>query len=144
MPAAAGAFIVRDSLVEITAGSGGAVVFSNQVDEATLTPEQESQTRPMLDPDGTLSDVASPTWTLNLNGVQDYVAGRGLARLLTDNAGKKLQVRLESRRGEVAVTCEVTAKAVAYGGKAGEWAELAVELPVTGQPEFIDPDATVA
>lgn len=130
----AGAYVMRNAVVTIDT-----VGYANQVTTATLTPEQETQTLRTLVPDGIVQDVDSPVWTLNLAGVQDYVAAQGLARYLTDNAGTKLDLTLEPKAGGVSATCTVIAKAVPFGGEQGSFVTFEAELPVVGSPTFTDP-----
>lgn len=134
MPAAAGGYVIKDASVLI--GTAPGVQYANQLDTATLTPEQATQTKKTLVPDGTLQDVDSATWSVSLAGIQDYVAGQGLARYLTDNAGTSTTLELTPKNGGVKATVTVVCKAVPFGGETGKWAEFSIELPVIGQPVF--------
>jgi hypothetical protein len=141
MPAAAGGHVIKDALVSfaLVEGGGAQTDYTNQLDTATLTPEQSTQTKRTLVPDGTLQDVDSSVWTLTIAGVQDYVAARGLTRWLFDNEGAKANFTVEPIAGGVGFTGVCTLKAVPIGGETGSWAEFSAELPVTGKPAVVDP-----
>lgn len=139
MPAAAGGHVIKDALVSLGPVGGPEVEYSNQFDTVTLTPDQSTQTKRTLVPDGTLQDVDSATWALTLAGIQDYVAGRGFTRYLLDNNMEKADFTVEPIRGGVGFTGTVTLKAAPIGGEAGGWAEFSIELPVDGAPVPVDP-----
>jgi hypothetical protein len=131
----AGAYVVKS--ISLTFDT---VEFANQTTRARLVPDQPSSTLRTLVPDGVVQDVDTPAWTLQLSAVQDYVAARGLARLLTDNAGSEAEITLmPSSPGGVEATVTVKLKAVDFGGEQGQWAMFETELPVVGQPVFADP-----
>lgn len=138
MPAAAGGFVIKNALVSL-GPTGAEVQYTNQLDTATLTPDQSTQTRRMLVPDGTLQDVDSSVWSLTLAGIQDYVAARGLARFLFDHETEKMDFTVEPINGGVGMTGVVILKSVPFGGETGNWAEFSVELPCEGKPELVDP-----
>ena len=139
MPAAVGGYVIKNANVKVGPNVPGLIQYANQLDTATLTPEQATQTKRTLVPDGTLQDVDNATWTLTLAGIQDYKAGQGIARFLTDNEGDQVQFELEPKVGGVKATGIVVAKAVPFGGETGNWAEFSIELPVVGTPTFVDP-----
>lgn len=139
MPAAPGGYVIKDALFSLGPVGGPEVNYTNQFDTVTLTPEQATQTKKTLVPDGTLQDVDTETWSLNLAGIQDYVDARGFTRYLFDNSGVKAQFTVEPRSGEEGMTGVCTLKAVPFGGETGNWAEFSVELPVTGRPVLVDP-----
>lgn len=134
MPAPAGAFVMRNAIVTIDA-----VEYANQCTRAELVPEAETQTLKTLVPDGIVQDVDTNVWALNLTIIQDYVAGQGLARKLTDSHGLQLTATLEPKAGGVGADVTFIAKAVNFGGEQGSFATSEVELPVIGAPTFIDP-----
>lgn len=134
MPAAAGAYVIKNASVLI--GTAPGVQYANQLDTATLTPEQATLTRKTLVPDGTLQDVDVPTWTVALAGIQDHVAAQGLAAFLTTNSGTTTTLVLTPKTGGPKATVTVVCKAVPFGGETGKWAEFSTELPVVGQPVF--------
>jgi hypothetical protein len=132
MPAAVGGYVLKDGLVTVEG-----TAYSNQCKTIMLTPSQDTQTYRTIVPDGTKQDVDTAVWSLTLAGLQDYEAARGLARLLTDNAGEKLDIVVTPDQDQgVSATVTVTAKAVPFGGDTGSWAEFSVELPVDGAPVF--------
>lgn len=139
MPAALGGYVIKNASVKVGQDVPGLAQYANQFDTARLDPEQATQTKRTLVPDGTLQDVDNPVWSLSLAGIQDYKANQGVARFLTDNAGEQIAFEIEPKAGGVKATGICVAKAVPFGGETGSWAEFSVELPVVGSPTFIDP-----
>lgn len=134
-PGPPGAFVMRNVLLTIEG-----TAYKNQVTAVTLTPDQPVQVLKMLD--GSLAvDADTAAWTCKINGVQDYVAARGLARLLTDSAGTVLDMVFEPKAGGVGAQVPVMAVATPFGGEQGSWTTMEVELTCTDQPEWIDPVA---
>ncbi|GAB3812095.1 hypothetical protein [Kribbella italica] len=134
MAAPAGAYVLKDALFTVEATD-----YANQATSVMLTPEQATQTLRTLVPDGVVQDVDTATWTCAINGIQDYVAAQGLARLLTDMAGQQIDIVFEPKKGGVSATVTVVAKAVPFGGPQGQFTTFDVELPVVGAPVFGDP-----
>ena len=139
MPAAQGAYVIKNASVKVGPTVPGLVDYANQLDTVLLTPEQATQTKKTLVPDGTLQDVDNATWTLTLAGIQDYVSGQGIARFLYDNAGEEFSFEVEPKLGGVKMTGVAVAKAPPFGGETGNWAEFSLELPVVGSPTPVDP-----
>jgi hypothetical protein len=110
--------------------------YANQCTSVVLTPDQSTQTLRTMVPDGVVQDVDSAVWTCSINGVQDYKAAQGLARLLTDMAGEQLDIVFTPRKGTGNTTATVTvvAKAVPFGGEQGNFTTFDVELPCIGEP----------
>lgn len=133
MAAPTGAYVLRDALFTIEATD-----YASQATSIVMTPEQTTQTIKTMVPDGVVSDVDSPTWTLSINGIQDYRNAEGLARLLTEMAGEKIDVVFEPRKGGVKAIATATAKAVPFGGEQGAFTTFSVELPMDGAPVFTD------
>lgn len=134
MAAPKGAYVLRNAVVTVDEEE-----YANQCSRAELTPEADTQTLKTLVPDGIVQDVDSAVWTLNLTLVQDYTAEQGLARKLTDSHGQELDVHLEPKNGGVGADVTVIAQAVNFGGEQGNFATSEVELPVIGQPDWVDP-----
>lgn len=130
MPAYAGAYVIRDALVKFASTD-----FTNQVDKARLVPEVNVQTRRTLVPDGQVTDIDSPVWSLELAGLQDYEAG-GFADFLRDNSGQLVSVEIAPRNasGKQKWTVMVRCMPIEVGGESGKWAEFETTLPVQGQP----------
>lgn len=125
-------FVIRNALLTIEATDHAA-----SVRRARLVPEVNVQTYRTLVPDGAITDVDSPLWTLELQGLQDWETG-GLARYLHDNHGTAVTVVLGAQdgTGKRQATFEVIAQSVPFGGDTGVWAEFEVSLGVVGQPVF--------
>lgn len=130
MPPATGAYVMKDALI-----SFGATEYGNQVKEMRLVPDQPHQVYRTLVPDGAAVDVDSATWTLKLSGLQINQTG-GLAEYLNDNAGTEVDLVFEPKRGGKSAAVSVMAKHVDFGGQGGAWAEIDLELPCVGAPDF--------
>jgi hypothetical protein len=130
MPAYTGAFVLRDALFKL-----GGTTFSNQVWKARLNPDTPIVQQRTLVPDGTISDVDSSTWTLELEGLQDYESG-GLAAFLFTNAGTQVAFELAPKNtaGKKKATGTVIVVHPTIGGEQGEFAQFEIELPVIGVP----------
>lgn len=139
MPAALGGYVIKNASVKVGPDVPGLVQYANQLDTATLTPEQSTQTKKTLVPDGTLQDVDNSTWSLTLAGIQDYVEDQGIARFLFENEGEQFAFEVEPKAGGVKMTGIAVAKAPPFGGETGNWAEFSLELPVVGKPLLVDP-----
>lgn len=133
MPAATGAFMMKDALIKF-----GATEYGNQCRVVLLTPDQPHQIYRTLVPDGAAVDVDSATWTLKLTGLQINSTG-GLADYLNDNAGLPVVLTFEPKRGGRSAAVTVVAKNTDFGGEQGNWAEVDLELPCQGAPVFTDP-----
>lgn len=130
MPPATGGFVMKDALI-----SFGGTEYGNQCKTMRLVPDQPHQVYKTLVPDGAAVDVDSATWTLTIQGLQINQTG-GLAEFLRSNAGTTVELTFEPKRGGEQATATVMAKQVDFGGETGNWAEIDLQLPVIGQPEF--------
>lgn len=133
MPAVSGHIgVMKDSLVEFET-----VDHANELTRARLVPETPSQTTRTLVPDGAITDVDSPTWTLELAGLQKHITG-GLGLLLnTTTPGDLLDVVYEPRAGVVgqpSYAFQVVSKPIPVGGDQGAQALFEVVLEVIGAP----------
>lgn len=133
MAAPAGAYVLRDAEFMVEATD-----YANQATSVVLTPEQATQTIKTMVPDGIVQDVDSAVWTCSINGIQDYTAAQGLARMLTDMAGEQLDIVFTPKKGtgNTKATVTVVAKAVPFGGEQGAFTTFSIELPVIGAPVF--------
>jgi hypothetical protein len=131
MSAPLGAYVLRDATFTVEATD-----YANQCTSVVLTPEQPTQTLKTMVPDGIVQDVDSAVWTCSINGVQDYKAAQGLARLLTDMAGEQLDIVFTPRNGvgNAKATVTVVGKAVPFGGEQGAFTTFSIDLPVIGEP----------
>lgn len=129
-------------------GAGGPVEFDCNVHAATLEAEAgDVVTYVTLCAGGTMTRQKASTFTLHLIGVQDWdgTTGKvGLARYLADHAGDMLEAIYQAHgKGvppsevEPAYRVQVQAVQPSYGGKAEEFAEFDVSLPVSGEPELL-------
>lgn len=133
MPAAAGAYVVKNGLVTIDS-----VEYNNQCRIARLTPDQPVQTYRTLVPDGAQTDVDSPTWTFDVTGLQINKTG-GLAHALRALAvGEQVEVILAPNNvvGEDKATFTIVALKPPFGGEQGSWGEIEMSFGVVGEPVF--------
>ena len=130
MTAYTGGYVLKNALVKFASTD-----FSNQCSKARLVPEVNVQTMRTLVPDGQITDIDSPVWTLELSGVQDYETG-GLADYLRDSSGTLVTVVIApvNTTGKQQWTVSVRCLPVEVGGEQGSFATFDVELPVQGQP----------
>lgn len=129
-PAYTGAFVNRNALFTL-----GGTSFANQVWKVRLVPDTPNQQQRTLVPDGTISDVDSATWTMEIEGLQDYESG-GLAAYLLTNKGTQVAFQFApvNTAGKKKFTGTVVAVAPEAGGEQGEFAQLEIELPLIGEP----------
>ena len=130
MPAHAGAFVLRDAILKL-----GGTTFTNQVWKVTLEPDTPIVQQRTLVPDGTISDVDSSTWVMQMTGLQDYETS-GLADFLRDNAGLTVAYEYAPRAGsgKAKWTGTLIVKHPPIGGEQGSFAEMELEFPIIGQP----------
>lgn len=131
MSAPAGAYVLRDAVFTVEATD-----YANQCTSVVLTPEQATQTIKTMVPDGIVQDVDTAVWTCSINGIQDYEAARGLARLLTEMAGEQLDISFTPKTGGDTATVTVVGKATPFGGEQGAFTTFSVDLPCIGAPVF--------
>ena len=100
-----------------------------------IVPDTPNQQQRTLVPDGTISDVDSATYTMELQGLQDYETG-GLAAYLLTNAGTQVAFVFApvNTVGKKKFSGTVVAIAPPVGGDQGEFAQFEIEMPIIGQP----------
>lgn len=138
MPAVEGAHVLRDAIVKLND-----IEYTNQCDTVILTPDTPIQQRRTLVPDGAVTDVDSPTWVLQLAGLQVNKTG-GLARALRAfDVGEIVDFEITpvNEPGEQTATGQFRVIPPPFGGKQGAWAEIDLTFPVIGQPVFDDVEA---
>jgi hypothetical protein len=142
-PIAATPLFMKESIVTLTFGVDPAVDVACHVNRVAVVPEPgKVVTFTPLCPDGAVSQQGADTFTLELNGVQDWASGR-LARLLWDHAGEEVPFEVNAYGVAAAASTPSmtgTARAVRppYGGTAEEYAEMELELPIVGTPVLDD------
>lgn len=133
MSVATGPFVVRNALVTIEG-----VEYNNQCTKARLVPDVPIQQVRTLVPDGTVSDVDSAIWTLELTILQMNRTG-GLTKFLRDSTpGDELDIIIAPKNssGEDKATLVALALPVPFGDEQGKFALVEVSLPVKGSPTF--------
>jgi hypothetical protein len=136
---------MRAAYIRLKAGAGAFTAYQCQVKRAALVPEAGDETTyRTLCATGTWSEVANPTWTLELEGAQGWGASDGLARFLFDNRNAVISWQLDQYgEGHVPTAEEPgfsgTARAIPaeYGGEVDTYAEFTVALPVIGEPVLV-------
>jgi hypothetical protein len=90
---------------------------------------------------GKRSGVAETSWTLEVEGLQDWFQAQNLAQFLSDHSGEDATVALTwtGSNGETTGrTATVVCKDPGWGGTADELATFSVSLPVNGAPTRSD------
>ncbi|MGW3619485.1 hypothetical protein [Micromonospora arida] len=130
MPAPTGAHVMRHAIVTIDE-----VEYANQVTKVRLVPDTPVQTMRTLVPDGAVTDVDSTVWTLELSGLQIWIAN-GLAKALNDAAGTEIEVTIQPKvgTGQSTATCTIVAKPIEFGGEQGSFRSFEADFPVIGEP----------
>lgn len=133
MAAVTGVYVMKDSSVEVDSTE-----YKNQFLRSRLVPDVPMQQQRTLDPDGTISDVDSASWTWEISIVQKNDTG-GFAKALRDaTPGTEMDVVFLPKDGlsQPQVSFTVLAMPVPIGGEQGSWNNLEVVLPVVGTPVF--------
>lgn len=135
MAAPTGAHVYKNAVFTI-----GATAYANQVRIARLVPDQPIQTYRTLVPDGSVSDVDSAVWTLELTGLQINRTG-GLAEALraaaaTPDVPLAVVLAPHDADGETQAEFNVRPLMPPFGGEQGSWGVIEMVLPVIGQPTF--------
>lgn len=113
------------------------VDYANQVTSVLFTPDTPIQQLRTLSPTGTVTDVDSAVWTLELEGVQDFGTG-SLGKALRDAAGTIVEVEFQpvTGTGQDKIVAQVVATDIPFGGTQGEFRTFSITLPVEGTPVF--------
>lgn len=125
--------VMRNATVKL-----GTTDYALECTTAKLVPDQEVSTITTLVPGGQVVDAPEPTWTLELEGLQEWAATR-LARYLWENAGTIVAFEFAPKAGAVGTVPtwagEVFLKHTQVGGEQGEWLTTdKISLAVSGQP----------
>lgn len=111
---------------------------------ASITKAQfvpDSPTLQMKTLAGPRSASGSPTWTLELEGAQDYHEIQNVCNFLTEHDGEDAVVVLvwTGTNGETSQrSATIVCKSTPWGGVADELATFSISLPVTGNPTATD------
>lgn len=134
MPAATNYLgVLKDSLFEVEGQD-----YANELTRVRLVPDVPTQTIRTLVPDGAISDVDSPSYTLEIAGIQKLATG-GFLKLLNDSEpGTLLDVTWEPLTGVVGqpqYTFQVKSMPGPVGGDQGAFATFEMVLTVEGIPD---------
>lgn len=134
MAAPVGAFVAKNFVLTIAT-----VAYANQARIARLVPDAPIQTYRTLVPDGIVQDVDTPSWTLELTGLQINVDG-GLAYALREmTPGDTVACVLTPQAGDgQSAAFNAMVVPVPFGGEQGSFATMELVLPVIGSPVFTD------
>ncbi len=124
--------VLKDAIVSVDGTE-----YQATVKTAMFTPTTNTQTYPVMVPEGAIQDVDNAVWTLQVVGLQDWGAS-GLSKYLKDNHGTQVDVTVTpvAVNGWPEINATVICMSPPFGGTAGEFAEMDVTLPVVGQPAF--------
>jgi len=125
-----GAFTMKNASVKFDATN-----YANNLRKVRFVPSQDIQTYNTLVPDGTLQDVGTATWTVELEGLQG-VGGLAAAIRTAAAAGTNMVLvfQPQSGTGKDIVTATVVALQIPFGGEEGSYQTFDVTLPVVGAP----------
>jgi hypothetical protein len=133
MAVATGIYVVRDAVFTLAT-----VAYPNQVTSARLVPDTPIQVLRTLVPDGAITDVDSPVWTLELTLAQKNNTG-GLAkalRALEPGATAACVLAPKDLDGEDTAAFNILAIPPPFGGQQGAFPTAEMVFPVVGQPVF--------
>jgi hypothetical protein len=135
MAAPAGAFVLKNPVITI-----GGTSYANQLTKARLLADTPTVTIRTLVPDGSVTDVDTAVWTLELAGIQDWKNAQGLADFLNDNTNVLVTVVLQPKpgSGEKSATFQMYAHPVDFGGEQGQFATFDATFGIQGSPVFSD------
>jgi hypothetical protein len=109
--------------------------YEAHVSSATFTPGNNSPvTWKGLTPAAVFSFGVNSTWTLDLEGAQDWETTNALSQYLFDNEGDEVVVTLEPVDGGAGYTATVILTPGAIGGAVDAVAVFSVSLGVKGKP----------
>lgn len=134
MAAYARAHVIKNAVVKVDT-----VEYANQVTVVRLVPETSIQQMPTMSPTGTVSDVGTPIWTLEMEGIQDFGAGSLGAAIRTAAAAGDtfdLEFQPQAGTGQDKAVAEVVAMQIPFGGETGEFRTFSMTFPVEGSPTF--------
>lgn len=101
--------------------------FKKHLDQVTLTPSSSTQSWTGLG-SNTHTDVATATWTLSLNYVQDWESTESLSRYLHENEGETVAFAFTPKAGGPSFTTDVVITPGAIGGTVNAFATTSVTL----------------
>jgi hypothetical protein len=90
---------------------------------------------------GPRSNAATASWTVELEGLQDWFEAQNLVTFLSEHVGEEatLTATWTGANGETSArSATVVCKSVPWGGTADELATFSITLPVNGTPTPTD------
>ena len=121
--------------------------FEDQVTKVTIAAETDTVTSKAMEKGALYQDVSDPTWTLTLEGLQGRYLGeaQGTAKeafqkWAFENHGKHVPftVRPNTKEQTEGMTGTAVIQTVGYGFEEGAHSTFSVELPIDGNPEYLD------
>ena len=124
--------ILRDVLLKL----GATDSYEAHVRKVMFVPNSTTVTWQGLTPSSKFSGETEPTWTCEIEGVQDWQTANSLALYLTNNAGKDIAAVFAPvvGSGKVQFSATVVGKAVPIGGEVNAVPVFSVTLGVKGSP----------
>ena len=111
--------------------------FRKHLDQVTFTPTSSTKTWTGLGKN-THTDVDTPTWTVNLNYVQDWESASSLSRYLFEHEGETVELTFEPKAGGTGFMTDVVVAPGAIGGTVNAFATTSVTLGCT-KPILVAP-----
>lgn len=108
---------------------------SATVTKAQFVPDEPNlEARTMA---GKRSASASPAWTLDVEGLQDWFEAQNFAAFMSEHTGEDAAVVITwtGANGETsAASATVVCKSIPWGGTVDELATFSISLPLNGNP----------
>jgi len=135
MAAPAGAFVLKNPIFTV-----GGTSYANQITKARLVPDTPTVSIRTLVPDGSVTDVDTAVWTLELAGISDWKNAQGLADYLNDNVNVLVACVLQPKpgSGEKTAAFSMYAHPVDFGGEQGQFVVFDTTFGLSGAPVFTD------
>ena len=123
--------------------------FESHVNRVSVTPSADTITSKGMEKGAVYQDISDPTWSMTLEGLQGRYLGtpengetvlKAFQKWAFQNHGKKVPFTIRPNVKELTegLTGTVTVQATPYGFEQGAHSTFSVELPLDGDPEYLD------
>lgn len=123
--------------------------FESHIKKVSVSPKSDTITSKGMETGAVYSDVGDPTWSMTMEGIQGAYSGtpaggetalQSFQKFAFTHHGQKVAFTI---RPNAATTTEglsgvVTIQATEYGFEEGAHSKFSVELPLDGNPEYLD------
>ena len=123
--------------------------FESHVNRVSVTPSVDTITSKGMEKGAVYQDVTDPTWSLSLEGLQGRYLGEPVSgetakqafqKWAFQNHGEKVAFTIRPNKAELTegLTGTVSVQATPYWFEQGAHSTFSVELPLDGDPEYLD------